>query len=251
MSGKLTVGQTTFKTGTTKIAVPITGRSSDEILEQAKQAVKASPDVIEWRIDYDQDLSNTDRYIQTAKQLQTILGNTILLTTFRTSGEGGEANLDEADYVKLYTWIIENRLTDMLDVEDHFSEESISNLVYLAHQYNISVILSAHEFQGTPPELEIINLLDQMQNQNADIAKIAAMPRKFKDVLTLMRATASESEKLEIPIIAISMGELGQVSRMTAPLFGSVMSFATVGDASAPGQIEIGELRKNMKLFEH
>lgn len=251
MSGKLTVGQTTFETGTTKIAVPITGRSSAEILEQAKQAVEANPDVIEWRIDYDQEVSDSDSYFQTANKLKTILDDTVLLTTFRTTGEGGQANLDESAYVQLYKWVIENGLTDMLDVEGHFSEESISDLIYLAHQHDIKVILSAHEFQGTPPELEIINLLEQMQNQNADMAKIAAMPRKFKDVLTLMRATASESEKLEIPIIAISMGELGQISRMAAPLFGSVMSFATVGDASAPGQIEIGELRKDMKLFNH
>ena len=250
MSGKLTVRRTSFVTGTTKIAVPITGRTVNDILAQAQAAVTAHPDVIEWRIDYDQAGLDPATYQATYAKLRRILGDTILLTTFRTAGEGGEADLDEAAYVTLYKRLIANELTDILDVELHFSEEAISNLIYLAHQHNIKVILSAHEFQGTPPELEIINLLQQMQNQNADIAKIAAMPNKFKDVLTMMRATTTDSDKLEIPIIAISMGSLGRISRVTAPLFGSVMSFATVGDASAPGQIAIDDLRTEMKRFE-
>ncbi|MGF2385311.1 type I 3-dehydroquinate dehydratase [Lentilactobacillus otakiensis] len=250
MTGKVTVRQTTFQTGTTKIAVPITGRTTKEIIIQAKNALAHHPDVIEWRIDYYADVLNIDDYLVTYHQLREALGDTVLLTTFRTTGEGGEADLDDAGYTALYKRLIDNQLTDMLDVELHFSEAAISNLIYLAHQHGIKVILSAHEFQGTPPELEITNLLERMQNQNADIAKIAAMPTKFKDVLTMMRATASESEKMAIPIIAISMGGLGKISRITAPLFGSVVSFATVGDASAPGQIAIDDLRKEMKTFE-
>lgn len=250
MSAKATVGHTTFETGNTKIAVPITGHTAGQIQEQAKTAIAFKPDVIEWRIDYYDDVLKPDAYLQTAQKVQAILGDTILLTTFRTAEEGGQRTIDEKAYTKLYQSIIENSLTDMLDIEDHFNEATISQLVYLAHQHNISVILSAHEFQGTPPALEIINILEQMQSQNADIAKIAAMPHKFKDVLTVMKATSIESEKLEIPIIAISMGNLGKISRMTAPLFGSVMSFATVGDASAPGQIAIETLRKEMKTFD-
>ncbi|GAA2975241.1 type I 3-dehydroquinate dehydratase [Lentilactobacillus parakefiri] len=250
MSGMLTVGQTSFVTGTTKIAVPITGKTMDAITTQAQKAIVAQPDVVEWRIDYDQDLLDRDIYQATYTKLRPILGDTVLLTTFRTASEGGEADLEETTYVALYKWLIDHQLTDMLDIELHFSEAVISDLIYLAHQHNIKVILSAHEFQGTPPELEIISLLEQIQNQNADIAKIAAMPRKFKDVLTMMRATATESEKLDIPIIAISMGNLGRISRITAPLFGSVLSFATVGDASAPGQIAIDDLRKEMAQFD-
>jgi 3-dehydroquinate dehydratase-1 len=250
VSAKATVGHTTFETGKTKIAVPITGHTTVEIQEQAKAAIAFKPDVIEWRIDYYDEVLKPEAYLQTAKKVRAILGDTILLTTFRTTGEGGQLAIDEQAYMKLYQSIIENQLTDMLDIEDHFNEATISRLIYLAHRHNISVILSAHEFQGTPPELEIINILEQMQSQNADIAKIAAMPRKFKDVLTLMKATSIESEKLEIPIIAISMGHLGEISRVTAPVFGSVMSFATVGDASAPGQMDIETLRREMKIFD-
>lgn len=232
MSGMLTVGQTSFVTGTTKIAVPITGKTMDAITTQAQKAIVAQPDVVEWRIDYDQDLLDRDIYQATYTKLRPILGDTVLLTTFRTASEGGEADLEETTYVALYKWLIDHQLTDMLDIELHFSEAVISDLIYLAHQHNIKVILSAHEFQGTPPELEIISLLEQIQNH------------------TMMRATATESEKLDIPIIAISMGNLGRISRITAPLFGSVLSFATVGDASAPGQIAIDDLRKEMAQFD-
>ena len=250
MTGKVTVRQTTFQPGTTKIAVPITGRTSEEIIIQAKNAIAHHPDVIEWRIDYYQDVLNTDAYQTTYNQLREILADTVLLTTFRTTGEGGEAALSEAGYTSLYERLIENQLTDMLDFELHFSDAAISKLISRAHQYDLKVVLSAHNFQATPTEVEIAHLLNRMENQNADIAKVAAMPTKFKDVLTIMRATATESEKMTIPIIAISMGDLGKISRITAPLFGSVMSFATVGGASAPGQIGIDDLRKEMKTFE-
>lgn len=249
MTGKVTVRNTTFQTGTTKIAVPITGRTTEEIITQARNAIVFYPDVIEWRIDYYQDVSTPDAYLATYHRLREILANTVLLTTFRTTGEGGEAELNEVDYMSLYKRLIDHQLTDMLDIELHFSDNAISKLISLAHQYDIKVVLSAHKFQETPPELEITRLLERMQNQNADIAKIATMPTKFKDVLTVMRVTVIESEKMAIPIIAISMGELGKVSRITAPLFGSVLSFATVGKASAPGQISIEDLRQEMKIF--
>lgn len=249
MSGKVTVNQTTFEPGSTKVAVPIMGQTPQEVLSQAKNAIRQHPDVIEWRIDYFNDAFDQEIYQSTANSLREILGGTVLLTTFRTTGEGGKGQVPDAEYVKLYHWILLNHLTDMIDIELHFTEETIAELTYLAHAHQIKVILSVHEFVGTPPELEIINVLEQMENQGADIAKIATMPKKFKDVLTLMRATSTESAKLTIPIVAISMGPLGKLSRIAGPLFGSVMSFATVGEASAPSQLAIEDLRLQMTLI--
>lgn len=52
MSGKVTVKQTTFKTGTTKIAVPITDVTSDQVMASARAIKATKPDVVEWRLDF-------------------------------------------------------------------------------------------------------------------------------------------------------------------------------------------------------
>ena len=81
----------------------------------------------------------------------------------------------------------------------------------------------------------------------ADIAKVAVMPKNYKDVLVLLNATLkARTEHLEIPIITMSMGPEGGVTRLAGGLFGSDLTFAIGKEASAPGQIPIGELRQAM-----
>ena len=43
----------------------------------------------------------------------------------------------------------------------------------------------------------------------------------------------------ETPVITMSMGVLGGVSRLCGEAFGSAMTFANPGQASAPGQISL------------
>ena len=62
------------------------------------------------------------------------------------------------------------------------------------------------------------------------------MPKNKKDVITLLDAS---SEIKDFPIIAISMGELGIISR----IFGSVITFASAKRSSAPGQLEAMKLK--------
>ena len=68
------------------------------------------------------------------------------------------------------------------------------------------------------------------------------MPRDRADVLTLLAATARADEKAHIPLISMSVGPLGSVTRMVGGLFGSCLSYAVGETASAPGQIPIGDL---------
>ncbi|MGP3638988.1 type I 3-dehydroquinate dehydratase [Lentilactobacillus hilgardii] len=247
MAGKIIqVKHTTFESGKTNIAVPITGKISTDIISQVKQALNHHPDVIEWRIDYDRNVLDHENYLDTVDHILSLIGNTPLLTTFRTAHEGGVSSLEDAEYFSTYRWLLENRLTDMLDIELNRNKATVDFLINLAHHQNIPVILSNHDFQSTPDETEIISKLKRMQERNADIGKIAVMPHTSKDVLTLLNATEKANRELEIPIITMSMGNLGKVSRVTGPLFGSTLSFATVAEASAPGQLTVEAVRKGM-----
>ena len=80
----------------------------------------------------------------------------------------------------------------------------------------------------------------QMQQAGADLPKLAVMPQTRTDVLELLSATAEMADRHpETPVITMSMGALGAVSRLSGEAFGSAMTFANPGHASAPGQISL------------
>ena len=76
------------------------------------------------------------------------------------------------------------------------------------------------------------------------------MPVERQDVLELLKATVMADERLSIPVITMSMGSLGAVSRICGSLTGSAMTFASVGETSAPGQIPIESMQAALRLLE-
>ncbi len=90
--------------------------------------------------------------------------------------------------------------------------------------------------------------LCKMQEMEADIAKLAVMPRTERDVLTLLDATLAMKElHQDTPIVTMAMGELGVISRLAGQLFGSAITFGSVGEVSAPGQIPVEKLYEFLK----
>lgn len=97
---------------------------------------------------------------------------------------------------------------------------------------------SSHDFHKTPPKAELVSRMVAMQQAGADLPKLAVMPQSRADVLELLSATAEMTDHHpETPVITMSMGPLGAVSRLCGEAFGSAMTFANPGTASAPGQV--------------
>ena len=89
-----------------------------------------------------------------------------------------------------------------------------------------------------------------MQKLNADILKIAVMPNNRKDVLTLLSATEEIYSNLaDRPVITMSMGGLGMISRLSGEIFGSAVTFGSAGKTSAPGQVEVYELKNVLDMI--
>lgn len=61
----------------------------------------------------------------------------------------------------------------------------------------------------------------------------------------LIYATVTSDKCLAIPVVTMSMGEDGKISRLVGEISGSTITFGTVGKASAPGQVESGELKNS------
>ncbi|VDH10478.1 3-dehydroquinate dehydratase [Lactiplantibacillus plantarum] len=216
--------------GRPKLAVPITGTTINDILAATTPILAAQPDVVEWRIDFFKDVTNPEQLKSAGQQLRQALGDIALLTTFRTKGEGGELALSDTEYFKLCETVLDGGFTDALDVERYHDEQAVKQIVAAAHEHQVVVIMSNHDFDKTPA-----------------VAEMAVMPQSVEDVLTLLTATNIARQTLPQPVITMSMGDLGKVSRLAGEVFGSCLSFATVGAASAPGQIALENLRPELE----
>ena len=75
------------------------------------------------------------------------------------------------------------------------------------------------------------------------------MPQSRKDVLTLLSATEEMDRRTTRPLITMSMGPVGMISRLCGEVFGSALTFGSVGKASAPGQVNANDLAGVLKLI--
>ena len=236
--------------GIPKICVPIVGVTREEILVAADNIKSTKADVVEWRVDWYEDIFDFTKTEATMQALREVLGEMPILFTFRTSKEGGEKAIETEAYVELNQNAAKTGLVDLVDVEAFTGDDAVKAVVETAHENGVKVIASNHDFHKTPAKEEIVSRLRKMQELGADILKIAVMPQNKKDVLTLLAATEEmASEYADRPIITMSMSETGVISRLSGEVFGSALTFGAVGKVSAPGQMGIEDLTTVLGLL--
>ena len=226
--------------GRPKVILPIVARTEDEILREARRLAGLQAHCIEWRADWFAAARDTAALRRVLAGLRQALGEKLLLVTFRTRAEGGEAELTAQQYAVFCGTVCASGCADLLDIEFFPNREVLPTLIERAHRAGVKVVCSSHDFAKTPPRAEMAARLTAMQQAGADLPKLAVMPRCPADVLELLAATAEMAEKHpETPVITMSMGALGAVSRLCGEAFGSAMTFASPGRASAPGQLAL------------
>ena len=236
--------------GIPKICVPIVGVTREEILAAAENIKSTKADVVEWRVDWYENIFDFTKTEATMQALREVLGEMPILFTFRTSKEGGEKAIETEAYVELNQNAAKTGLVDLVDVEAFTGDEAVKAVVETAHENGVKVIASNHDFHKTPAKEEIVSRLRKMQELGADIPKIAVMPQNKKDVLTLLAATEEMvSEYADRPIITMSMSGTGVISRLCGEVFGSALTFGAVGKVSAPGQMGIEDLTTVLGLL--
>lgn len=239
-----------FGKGMPKLCVPIVGDTEKEILAQAQDIMGNEPDCVELRIDWFQDASDVKKVLHMLEDLRQVIGDTVLLFTFRSEQEGGRRSITCEDYKALCTAVCASGYVDLLDVEAFMQDGLLASICEIAHNSGVYVVGSNHDFKKTPDEEDIVSRLKYMDEQGADIPKIAVMPQNERDVLTLLSATLTYHEAGGIkPIITMSMDDIGMISRLAGEIFGSALTFVTVGKASAPGQIPIDEARQSLRVL--
>lgn len=233
------------------ICAPLVGRSRERLLAEAAAVAAKRPDILEWRVDFFEGIGETAAVIDVLSGIRRAAGGIPILFTRRSSREGGEhIALAEAEVISLYRAVCASGHVDLVDFEMSNPPADVHAVREISRERGIKLILSFHDFQGTPAREMIEQRFAQAASLGADIAKVAVMPRSMDDVLTLLAATLHSSGKLEIPLVSMSMGNLGAVTRMCGWAFGSAMTFAVGEGSSAPGQMAIEDVDAARALLQ-
>ena len=232
------------------ICLPLVGDTRAKVLQEAEELVALHPDLLEWRIDGYDGVEKREDCLSLLKELRGVIGETPLIFTCRIDQEGGFKKISRENRLKLCISAMQSGAVDLVDTELCNDHEFIAAIKAQAKQSGVSLILSYHNFDETPSEAFIYSKLAEAQKAGAEISKVAVMPKHYGDVLTLLSATnKARNEIVRGPIVTMSMGPEGAVSRLAGGLFGSDITFAIGMQASAPGQIPIKELKNGMDLL--
>ncbi len=240
---KMQIKQQTVGTGRPLVCVPVVEIEENDIYNAAEFAVAAGAQVLEWRMDWFAQIGCWNRVKEILPRLQQTCGKVILLCTFRSKPQGGEQEISQQAYLELLLNIAGSGQADLLDVEVSEIAEP-SEIIRSLHSLGQCVVGSRHYFTHTPETGEMLEDLKDMRHMGADIGKLAVMPRSPLDVLGLLEATAKMKETYpQYPLVTMAMGGLGVISRVSGEIFGSCMTFASVGKTSAPGQLPLQDVR--------
>ena len=239
---RLTIKNRTFGAGRPLVCVPVMECTREEILREIAYLGQSRADMIEWRVDVFAEYGDYNAVRQVLEDAAPLLGDKLFLYTFRSRRQGGEASVDAETLADLHDLAVESGCVDLIDLE-FFEEDRPSRKIRHLQEGGVRVIASHHDFEGTPEPEVMRMLLEKMCAGGADIVKLAVMPEILPDVLNLLEVTAEfREENPDTPIITMSMGKLGGISRLCGETFGSCVTFGAHEKPSAPGQYEMNRL---------
>ena len=219
------------------ICIPIIAKSSEAALEKIMRANPIA-DMLEIRLDGMESFRLEDMLEKASKPV---------IVTYRSKKEGGKGS---AEYR-----ILTRYLLDAVNAGAHFVDVEFSMpLVYRERVFKdrdtARIILSAHLLNGTPGQEKLEDMLKKMAASGPDIVKIVTGARAIEDNLRVLNLIPI-AQRLGIKIITFCMGPTGRISRITSPLLGGYLTFASLaeGEESAEGQIPLIEMKKILNLI--
>jgi 3-dehydroquinate dehydratase-1 len=222
---------------TPMIALSITDKDLENTLNNAKLNCI---DIIELRIDQfeNKELNHVKEVANKVKSY-----DFYTIATVRSKIEGG-SDIPDSERLKIFYAVID--FVDIVDIE--YTSTNIKEKVKeIAKNKGKLLLMSYHDFEKTPSENEIQKLIDDCKAQGADIVKYAFKANTFEDVARVMCITNKNKDK---NIVAISMGEIGKITRVAGFMFGSLITYTYIGQSFAPGQIEVKKLNELIEFFK-
>lgn len=239
----ITIKNLNIGDGTPKICASLMGRTIADLKREVATINDLPVDILEWRADHFGKVQDLETVKWALREIKPLIKEKPLLFTFRSQSEGGELDVKEPFYFELNRVIARTGEVDMIDIELFHDEQAITDFVRTAHEASVKVLMSNHDFQETPNKAELLARFAKMEALGADITKIAVMSKDGADSLVVLDTMNVLKEEATKPYIAIAMGDSGIITRLSGNLFGSAITYGSVGKASAPGQVPVQNLR--------
>ncbi len=243
------------------IAIPIKSDDLNVNKQVIESALENSPDLIEFRFDYIGEAELITHSL--LKDLMNIIPPKIpKILTFRRRQEGGQYNLSLNERLEVLKRLIEIK-PDYLDIEINSESVVLKNLIDLAYDNRVKLIFSYHDFEKSvtyEKTAEILNRFDEkLENElsidlykiKESVFKIISKAQVFDDniqILNVCKKLSLQDKKF----VCFAMGEVGILSRILCVKFGSLWTYGSLKEKTAPGQIKIEKIREiHQLLFEN
>jgi 3-dehydroquinate dehydratase I len=216
-----------------KICVSIAASDLEQLKIQIKQAFNFGADYVEIRFDF-LNLSDLEEALSIANAV-----NKKAVYTLRSPEQGGQFKGNTFERI---TWLekLSSSKPMLLDVE-LYTIKCNNNLADYLKENNTSVLISWHDFEKTPSNAQLTNLLYEMRKYSQNV-KVVTTAQKTEDSLCLLELYENT---LGVNLIAFAMGEAGVLSRLLCVIIGNApFTYASLEKAIAPGQLTIKQMRK-------
>ena len=223
-------------------------RQAGDILSQ----VSVGSDAVELRVDLLKDPSSDSdipSFDYVAEQVSFLRSRTSLplIFTIRTQGQGGRFPDDAHDAaMELYKLALRSG-SEFVDLEIAFPDEMLRAVTEM--KGHSKIIASHHDTKG---QLAWGNMSWMKYYNRAleygDVIKLVGVAKNLDDNAALRKFKTWAEEAHDVPLIAINMGDNGQLSRILNG-FMTPVSHPSLPFKAAPGQLSASEIRKGLSLM--
>lgn len=222
-----------------KIVVPVMPRNLEDVANIDLDRL-AGADLIEWRADF---LPKEEILRVAPAVFEKFVGREVVFT-LRTSREGGNIELTNEEYIQILKEIAHLYQPEFIDFEYYSRKEVFDQMLEFPN-----LVLSYHNFEETPENY--MEIMSELTSLSPAVVKMAVMAETEQDVLDVMNYTRGfKTLNAEQSYATMSMGNLGKLSRVAGMLTGSCWTFASLDEASAPGQLSLANVQKILTVLE-
>lgn len=217
-----------------KICVPVTGNSFEDFLNNLDN-IQHVADFIELRLDCIPDLDE-----EKMKMLKAFITKECIIT-FRKKEEGGANQVSTARRFFFLETAIKLGF-DFIDVEMDSADKFFETK---PDRKKTKIILSFHDFEKTPPNLE--EILKKMEHWKPDVCKIITTPQSQKDIERLYQFILKNKSQ---NIVCFGLGDIAQQTRIITPFLGSLWTCASSENTEkGEKQMDIQTMKTIYSLF--
>lgn len=222
-----------------KICVSLLPKNHTEALSLIKKAGTLDPDLIELRLDF---LEPTINFNELAAH-----GNKLKIATIFSKSNETKPNITGVNQQNI---LLNAAKQGFNYVDVGLSSPKLKSFINKIKTLDCSPIVSFHDFAGSLSLFDLEKILDKEISSGAEVCKIVTTANKIEDNIGLLDFVSKKSTKTRL--VCFCMGNLGKISRLLSPFYGSFFTFASLekGSETANGQLSIQEMKEIYKILE-